>query len=168
MAHPAIAGEPAARPLGAFEHFLSLIDENRPTHFGLVAEVHGRTRPDEWKSALTALQFSHPLLSARIEPDADGRACFVHDHHAFIPLRVVDLEHANWRDELAREMTQRFERRSAPLIRAVLLHSDLRSQLILMAYHAVADGLSLVYALRDIHSVDDGPDAASIRNPACV
>lgn len=140
------------RPLGSFENFLWLIDQNRPTHFGVVAQVSGRTEVGHWQTALTAAQTRHPLLSVRIQPDPAGRtAYFVRDQNAGIPLRLVESgDAANWQRELACEMGRPFDWRNAPLARVVLLHQTNQTHLILMAHHAVADGLSLVYAARDI------------------
>jgi|CZKS01.1.fsa_nt_gi hypothetical protein len=152
MASPSGEIYSAIRPLGSFEHFLWLMDQNRPIHFGVVCEVSGRTEVGEWRNALAAVQKSHPFLSVRIDPDPAGKTTrFVRDQNECIPLRVVEsTDAANWQRELASEMSRPIEWRRAPLVRAVLLHQSNRTHLILMAHHAVADGLSLAYATRDI------------------
>jgi NRPS condensation-like uncharacterized protein len=128
------------------------MDQNRPIHFGVVCQVSGRTEVGEWRNALAAAQARHPMLSVRIDPDPVGKTThFVRDQNECIPLRVVEsTDAANWQQELASEMSHPFEWRRAPLVRAVLLHQTNRTHMILMAHHAVADGLSLGYATRDI------------------
>jgi hypothetical protein len=142
----------ADRPLGSFEHFLWLMDQNRPIHFGVVCQVQGCTEVEQWRNALAAAQARHSMLSVRIDPDPAGTTTrFVSDPNECIPIRLVEgSDTANWQRELALEMARPFDWRRAPLARVVLLHQTNRTHLILMAHHAVADGLSLAYATRDI------------------
>ena len=58
-----------ARPLGGLEHFLSLIDQHRPTHFAMTAQIEGPRSIPAWRAALDKLQERHPLLSVGIETD---------------------------------------------------------------------------------------------------
>ena len=41
----------SARPLGAFEHLFWLVDQHRPIHFTVTAEIEGKTRPEDWREA---------------------------------------------------------------------------------------------------------------------
>ena len=50
------------RPLGSFEEFFWLIDQNRPLHFALAAQVQGPTTVGRWRDALDLVQRRHPLL----------------------------------------------------------------------------------------------------------
>lgn len=73
---------------------------------------------------------------------------------ARIPLRVIhDDPTARWEEEVAAELAKPFVAADAPLIRAVLIHADQDAALILVAHHAIADGMSLAYAIRDILGV---------------
>ncbi len=40
------------RPLGALEKLFWLMDQNRPVHFAMAAEVGGSTRIAQWQDAL--------------------------------------------------------------------------------------------------------------------
>ncbi|MEI9901129.1 MAG: condensation domain-containing protein [Hyphomicrobium sp.] len=50
----------------------------------------------------------------------------------------------------AKELATPFDAHAAPLVRAVLVNDDDRCVLILVAHHAIADGMSLVYLIRDV------------------
>ncbi|MBV9877440.1 MAG: hypothetical protein JO025_22115 [Verrucomicrobia bacterium] len=56
---------PSLRPLGTFEHFFWLLDQNRPVHFALAAQVQGATEIEQWRNALDLVQRRHPLLSPK-------------------------------------------------------------------------------------------------------
>jgi hypothetical protein len=44
------------RPLGSLEEFLWLIDQNRPVHFALAAQVQRATTVERWRDALDLVQ----------------------------------------------------------------------------------------------------------------
>jgi len=66
----------ALRPLGSLEGFLWLIDQNRPVHFALAAQVQAPTTVGCWRAALDLVQLRHPLLSVCIETDENCRPHF--------------------------------------------------------------------------------------------
>jgi hypothetical protein len=55
------------RALGSFEHLFWLMDQNRPVHFAVTAQIEGRTSPRDWRRALDTVQERHKLLSVRVE-----------------------------------------------------------------------------------------------------
>lgn len=141
---------PCLRSLGATEHLLWLLDQKHPSHFAMVAEITGRTTLDAWCVALLAMQRKHPLLSARVCTDAKTGPCFHNVQNASIPLRVMGSRQSSWQIEVARELAAPFDYSRAPLIRTVLLHETDRVTLILVAHHAVADGMAASLIIGDI------------------
>jgi Condensation domain len=140
-----------ARPLGAMEHFLSLIDQHRPLHFAMAAQIEGPTAIPAWRTALDKLQERHPLLSVAIGTDADRAPYFRTVRDVPIPLRVIPGPTvSNWEAEVARELATPFALGQAPLARAVLMHGPFESVFILATHHSIADGLSSTYAIRDV------------------
>jgi hypothetical protein len=55
--------------------------------------------------------------------------------------------------EVDREMAVPFALEQAPLIRSVLIHKPESAVLILVAHHAIADGMALVFMIRDLIQV---------------
>jgi hypothetical protein len=140
------------RPLGTFEHLLWFLDQESPMHFSLAAQIEGPTTVRDWRVALDHVQRRHPFFSVCIEKDGDSSLRFRQVHDKRIPLRVVravGTSQLNWLTELQREVATPFDPRSAPLVRAVLMHEPDRAILILTAHHSIADGLSLTFAIRD-------------------
>jgi Condensation domain len=139
------------RTLGAHEHFLWLLDQIEPVHFSVSALVEGETTVEEWHAALSAVQGRHALFHASIRIDSRGIPYFRDEPGKPIPLRLVEGEALAQLDrEVAREIATPFPVGAAPLIRAVLLHEKHRCIIILVAHHSIADGISLVYAIRDL------------------
>jgi NRPS condensation-like uncharacterized protein len=137
------------RPLGAVEEFLWLFDHSSPKHFCLVAEVQGRTTVSDWRAALDALQERHPMLSTSIDTTYNRVPHFRNVAGEPIPLRVAEGS-TPWEREVEREMRTPFDPTKAPLIRAVLMLNTENAFVILVAHHSVADGMSLVFLLRDL------------------
>jgi len=149
-AFQSVRASDAIRCLGSFEQMFWLIDQTAPVHFAVTAQIAGRTEPRDWRKALDRLQERHPHLSARIEGRPGSLACFRHAPGAPIPLRIVEQEPvARWEAEVGEELASPFDPHGAPLVRAVLIQGVQESALILVAHHAIADGISLVYLIRD-------------------
>jgi hypothetical protein len=137
------------RPLGAFEELFCLFDQYFPTNGALAAQITGHTTVQQWHDALDAMQRRHPLLSACIDTTFNRVPHFRRVTGQRIPLRVITSPFARWQREIAEEVSEPFTPDQAPLFRAVLLHQT-RCTFILTSHHAVCDGSSRIFLLRDI------------------
>lgn len=160
MAKSYIAESPslavAVRPLGVFEQLLWVLEQHSPTHFVVGAQIAGPTTVQQWRTAVDALQTRHPNASLYIDLDEKEIPNFYRNASAQIPLRVLPGHETNWEREMEKELATPFNAKEAPLLRAVLLHQPERAVLLLSAHHSIADGLSLVFAIRDIVRVLSG------------
>jgi len=137
------------RTLGALEHIFWLIDQERPMHFAVAAEIAGTRAPAEWRRALDLLQMRHPMLNVRIVARHGSVPLFC-TARSPIPLRIVEVFGHTWQSVVGEELATPFDPDAAPLVRAVVISGDIGSTLVLVAHHAVADGMSLVFLVRDI------------------
>lgn len=145
------------RALGAMERLFWLMDQNHPAHLTVTAEVKGTTKVQNWRDALDAVQRRHPVLSTSIHRNEEGQPALFRVDAAPIPLRVVDGNvQGRWELELDREMAVPFTPEQAPLIRSALIHKPQSAVLILIAHHAVADRMALVFLIRDLLQVLSG------------
>jgi NRPS condensation-like uncharacterized protein len=154
---PVIESKTEIRALGAREHMFWLMDQKHPVHLTVTAEVKGTTKAQSWRDALDAVQKRHPILSTSIKRNEEGQPALYQVDAAPIPLRVVDgsvQEH--WELELDREMALPFTPEQAPLIRTVLIHKPQSAVLIMIAHHSIADGMALVFLIRDLLQVLSG------------
>jgi hypothetical protein len=138
------------RPLGAFEELFCLFDQQFPTNGALAAQITGHTAVQQWRDALDAVQQRHPLLSACIDTTFKRVPHFRRVTGPRIPLRVVTSPHVRWQREIAEEVNAPFTPDQAPLFRAVLLHLETHCTFILSSHHAVCDGSSRIFLLRDM------------------
>jgi hypothetical protein len=143
------------RALGAMERLFWLMDQNHPAHLTVTAEVKGTTRVQNWRDALDAVQRRHPVLSTSINRNEEGQPALYEVDAAPIPLRVIDGS-VQGRWELDREVAVPFAPEQAPLIRSVLIHKPQSAVLIMIAHHAIADGMALVFLIRDLLQVLSG------------
>jgi hypothetical protein len=139
------------RYLGAFECLHWLFSQSGPRAFAHAIEVMGTTTVDQWRTALDALQLSHPLFSVRIDIDDDKKPYFRRVDGSSIPMRVLDARlTAGWEAEVGKEMSTIISGDHAPLLRTVLIHASECSIFIITAHHLISDGVSMTAALRDL------------------
>jgi hypothetical protein len=150
------------RPLGAFEELFCLFDQHFPTNGALAAQITGHTTVQQWRDALDVLQQRHPLLSACIDTTFNRVPHFRRVAGQRIPLRVVTSPNARWQREIAEEVNEPFTPDQAPLFRAVLLHQETHCIFILSSHHAVCDGSSRIFLLRDMLLALNGNTLAAL------
>ncbi len=139
------------RLLGSFEGLLWQMDKRSPLHFTLAAHVDGVTTIHKWKEALEQTRQRHPLWSACITETNGGFPFFEQMQDPHVGFRVIkSITVEEWENEVARELCARFDTIAGPLVRAVLVHTELSSMLILSAHHSICDGMSLVFTIRDV------------------
>lgn len=138
------------RYLGAFEHLCWLYNQFYPLDFATVAKLQGQFSSEQLSTVLRQVQQHHPLLRVRIATDVIGQPKFVETDDE-IPLRLVArTDDRHWQAELEVELARSLDWQVAPLLRVILLQSGAESELMIICHHAIADGLSGVYLMRDI------------------
>ena len=154
------------RSLGALETLLWLANQKSPKHFVIAAEISGEASDLAWRSAIAEAQARHPLLRAAIT-SVDGRAPAFRLRPDTIPFKTV---HEPREDRVARyienELATPFVEGNAPLIRCSLLRHRHSATLVITTHHAIGDGLSVVYLIRDILSALSGERLGAISLPA--
>jgi NRPS condensation-like uncharacterized protein len=160
---PTTKSKKEVRALGAMERLFWLMDQKHPAHLTVSAEVRGFTKVQSWRDALDAVQKRHPVLSTSINRNEEGQPALYRVDAAPIPLRVVDGSvQERWELELDREMAVPFTPEQAPLIRSVLIHKPQSAVLTMIAHHAIADGMALVFLIRDLLQVLSGGQIESL------
>jgi Condensation domain len=155
------------RRLSPFEHFLALLDQEQPMHFLIAARIEGHVGVDKWQPALKAVQQRHPLLGSVIATDKVGATFFRRLPYPDVPLRVVNEDSdVQLERDAAAELATPFVNPDNPLMRAVLLRGVNRNTIILTVHHAIADGLSLAYVVRDLMQVLSGERLPALPVPA--
>jgi hypothetical protein len=121
----------------------------------MVLKVRGRIEEGLLRAALERLQQRHPKLRTRLMESADGRWYF---HFAGspppIPVEVLDCDTdpLPWKEETHRRFSERMDLALGPLARMLVLRSRSgdRGYAILLAHHAIFDGISLLHIMEDL------------------
>jgi hypothetical protein len=138
------------RPLDLMDAYMWYTSLRRQIAFILVARLRGALPADRLGNAVQRLEVRYPLLRARVSQE--GRAAhYVTDGVPPLPVRVVErLAEDDWLAEVAADMSCPFPLATGPLARLTVLRADDRADLLLSCHHAIGDGLSALYALRDL------------------
>ncbi len=139
------------RPLSGAEQYLHAMDSDTPVSFATTACVRGSFSADNLRGALNEVQRRHRLLAVRSEMGDHGQAWLVSEGVPDIPIRVVEArDDEDWVRVLAEELPRPFAWEVGPLVRLALVSEPSRAHLVLTCHHAIADGLSGAFALRDL------------------
>ena len=146
------------RRLGGVEQWFFAMDQHRPNHFSLVANIAGNLDCERCADALSTLQRRHPLLNVNIRRDHEGFLAFFRQSQAIpIPLTIKPYHTTTWKYELQEEARAAIVTDQAPLVRALVLHGRDQSDVILTIHHCIADGLALLFLMRDLlHALQGG------------
>ncbi|MBF3193431.1 condensation domain-containing protein, partial [Pseudomonas aeruginosa] len=134
------------RPLSAVERWYWLSDQFSALNVISRVRVHGQLSIDDLRRGLDALQARHPLLRARIEHDAGLDPRWVPCERP-IPLREVrGGGEEQWLREInERELPERIDPDSGPLIRTVAIATDAGAHdLLVVVPHIIADGTTVL------------------------
>lgn len=104
--------------------------------------------------SLPALCRRHPLLAVRTEVTDSGKASFTTDHVDSPQVNEYTLAlDEPWHSHVAIEHKERIDWQTGPMARFRLLQHEGKTIILVTAHHAICDGLSLVYLLRDLLDV---------------
>lgn len=117
----------------------------------LLARVSGSIREEELKAALAKLQRRHLPLKYHISQDDEGLSWFTADGTEEIPYEIMSRTGPQgWVNAVRQASQTPFQFDTHPALKVLLLDSSQTSDLILICHHILADGISLVYLMRDL------------------
>ena len=122
-----------------------------PLNVVMGARIKGSVDASQLETVLEMLRQRHALLAVRVVFDKDGVAWYASDD---VPAFTVNSipRHADdqWLQAATQECKLSFEIETGPLVRFSLVHGAEQSELIVCGHHAICDGMSLTYLIRDI------------------
>lgn len=144
------------RRLSPMEKSQWLADQQCCSNFLSHAHFIGPLNEAILQKALDVLQARHPLLRVRIAREGRNNAKFISDSAPTIPIRLARSISGKWTEDAERELNTRFSAERAPLMRCVLIQHDNEQHTVLLSFHhAIGDGLSGAYLMRDLFSSAD-------------
>src|SRR6266850_6428043 len=97
------------RSLGALEKLFWLVDQDRPMHFSIAAEVGGSTGIEQWQSALDRVCRQSALIWSCIIRDDRDVPIFSPVSRGSIPLLVVESAVSEWTNYVVGELARPFD-----------------------------------------------------------
>jgi len=108
---------------------------------------------DEIEKAILVLSDKHKLLNCHIQTDTENKVWYVIDKK--LQPEINTPKSINLNDILINELKHRFDFEKGPIIRFTLL-TQKETTLIINCHHAICDGMSLIYLLKDIAKILSG------------
>lgn len=131
----------------------------QPINFVLTARIQGQIHPDEFRKTLEKLQVKYPQLSMRVVRGTDGDFYLDFNKGTSLPVRIIERKKSSdWIAEVKTELIQGFDLFKDPPIRFVWLEGENISEILFASPHAMADGLSLAYVVRDFLNFLNAPE----------
>ena len=137
----------------------------------MVARIKGNVSKEMLKHAVVQVQQRHVLLRVRIKEDRDHAQWFTSEGVQEIPIEIVPRKSENdWIKIHAQASKVPFEFETHPAIRFILVQSPDVSELIILCYHTICDGMSLAYLARDlmVHLGDPAREVKVLPDPAPI
>ena len=138
------------RPLGPTEEMFWRFDALSPLNFSFAARIAGDLDLGELRQAIDAVQMRHPLLRVRVECDSKDVPWF-RLGAGRIPLHVRDVGVEETWSAVEASLNTSLDSVHGPMAYFVLLrHGPGDATLQLVFHHAISDGRSAVFMLRDL------------------
>ncbi len=135
-----------------------------PIHnISLGLRLRGPVSEDLLRNAIDKMLITYPLFGVRMEWNDDGVHWSTTDGAAKVPLKVYPRESdSSWMQVLNEELSIPVRLSKGPLTRFILIKGNDVSELIIFCHHAISDGRSLQFALREVllHLTDPGREPA--------
>ncbi|XEO75239.1 hypothetical protein WKT22_00255 [Candidatus Lokiarchaeum ossiferum] len=133
----------------------------------IAGTLNGKLLPLDVQNAIQEIQKKHILLRVKIEK-IDNQYYFLEDSNIEIPFITGEYaEDGNWIRSIQLLIKKSFNFQKSPLLQIVFLKSQSHNQvkLILIADHAICDGKSVVYLLKDILLSIEGEKIGFLMHP---
>jgi len=142
-----------------------------PLNVVMMARIKGHVDAEEMHAAVEKLRARHALLAVRVRIEADDKACYTTRDVPALPFKAIERRtDRQWFDTAVGELKASFPMDVGPLVRFTLLQSEDVSELIVCGHHAICDGISLAYLIRDIleHTANPSKPVERLPSPPAV
>ncbi len=120
-------------------------------NISLGLRLRGSVSEESLRSAIDKMLVTYPLFGVRMEWNDDGVHWSTTDGAAKVPLNVYPRESdSSWMQVLNKELSIPVRLSKGPLTRFILVKGNDVSELIVFCHHAISDGRSLQFALREV------------------
>ncbi|MFW9845328.1 MAG: condensation domain-containing protein [Candidatus Thorarchaeota archaeon] len=120
-------------------------------HISLGLRIHGQITEEALRTAVDKMLITYPLFRVRFEWSDEGVHWTTTEGASEVPVKTYNRESdESWIQVLNNEHAVPLSLSKGPLTRFILVKGDDVSELIVFCHHAISDGRSLEYALREV------------------
>jgi len=117
----------------------------------LATRLSGTVDAASLVAALVRLQARHPMLCVGIVQKGKRPHFVTPDPVPPVGLRIIDrIDDEDWFDAVRHEIDLPFDNAHGPLLRVVWIRSQTVSELVLVGYHCICDGKSMLLLTREL------------------
>ncbi|MCK5239155.1 MAG: hypothetical protein KAR33_06385 [Candidatus Thorarchaeota archaeon] len=120
-------------------------------HISLGLRLRGQISEEALRKAVDKMLVTYPLLGAKIEWNKEDAQWSTTEGAAEVPVKVYNRESdESWKQVVNEEHSIPLRTSKGPLTRFILVKGADTSELIVFCHHAISDGRSLQFALREV------------------
>ena len=142
-----------------------------PLNVVMVARITGAIDVEQITAVINRLRKRHALLAVRVVIDENDVAWYVPENVPEFKINLIPRETEDqWLQTVVEECKTPLAIETGSLMRFSLLQSAEKSDLVICAHHAICDGISLTYLIRDIlqHLAEPGREVEILPEPPAI
>ncbi|MFL7892499.1 MAG: hypothetical protein AB8I56_10570 [Anaerolineales bacterium] len=137
-----------------------LASQKLPINFAITARVRGVITENQFYQAIANIRLKYQNLAMRVQTEPDGIPELIFDDNLEFPVRFSEKDYPEiWEQTVIEQLVQLFDMQTRPPIQFTLLRGREVSEIIIICPHALADGYSAIYVMRDLLDFLDNPAA---------
>ena len=132
----------------------------------LILKLQGQVSEEALAKAVEKMLVSYPLFGVRLEWEDNDVHWATTDGAAEVPIKVYPRESdSTWFEILNKEHAIPQRPSKGPLTRFILIQGSDNTELMIFCHHAISDGRSLEFALREVLLHIEDPDREPLESP---
>ncbi|MFP4681348.1 MAG: phthiocerol/phthiodiolone dimycocerosyl transferase family protein [Chitinispirillaceae bacterium] len=143
------------RQTSAYERVMFFNARQKPMYFAFHLKIREEIGADELKTALAAVRPRYPLSAVRVGSGPGRSQWITTDDVPEYPVTVL-TQGADWRETVSEKLNEKWDESTGPMVKAALIPGKEKSDLLVFFHHAVCDGMSAVYFIKDLFCTLNG------------
>lgn len=149
------------RDTSTYERVMFFNARQKPMYFAFHLKVRGLIGVDELKRCLAVIRPGYPLSSVRVG-FGPGRSHWITTEGVPEYPVVVKEQNSDWRTVTSEMLNEKWDETAGPMVKFALIPGENETELLAFFHHAVCDGISAVYFLKDLYCVLNGEPVSGL------
>ncbi|MFP4013928.1 MAG: phthiocerol/phthiodiolone dimycocerosyl transferase family protein [Chitinispirillaceae bacterium] len=151
------------RDTSTYERVMFFNARQKPMYFAFHLKVRGAVGADELRKSLATVRPFYPLSSVRVGFGPGKSHWVTTEGVPEYPVAVLE-QNAQWRAVVSEMLIEKWDETKGPMVKFALIPGDEQTELLALFHHAVCDGISALYFLKDLYCVLNGEPVAGLES----